>query len=1098
MNLASLFILFLWMCTGVHAQWREDFSLEPFQAYAPWKGDLSYWTQETGWLKSQGPAVSGTCIRLERAISAGPDMELRFLAHLLFATSSNNYMEVELEDSLSMSSLVIKLGGTPDEVSVYYRRQGSDSLLIDGMDKRLGSSTSNLIGVRFRRLSEWVSLEIGIQGDTNSWIREGLATLKEIHPHTLRIRACYSASNAAKFFLDALYFGAPELDTLLPDLVSVYDRDSVNWVLEWSEGMDTLKGTIRDANGNFVAFSWMNSRELGCYINGNVSRPLLLTGFSDVPGNRAKDTLLALHFVRYTFREIQISEIFSDPSPPAGLPEVEWLELYHGGTQKRQLKDFKLADLSSTFVFPEFDLDPGTYLILTSTGNCAVLALYGNCLELGFSSSFLNNSGDRLFLQNRQGDTLEWLEYSDQWHDDVLKRNGGYSLEKRDPLNSCLNDDQNFITSTELAGGTPGKRNSVDERISDTVPPFMVSFELIGPARVDMVFNESIDTDKAKFYLNGDSLPLMQIGPVLYRVNLSVPLPDEARIQYDGTLFHLEDCSGNRNSQSIAFRYAIPQIPAPHELIFTEVLFKPDTDQVPFIEVYNRGEKAQSLAGSSVLYEKKELFLGKRLLYPGETLVLCRPADTVYFTGIPYLAPGAMPVLNSRSGQLALKNVKGDLLDFVHYSDTQFRSWPQKAMGYSLQRLDSTRACSYPGDWAASAAYGGDPGVHSFTQVSHAMITPKLQEIYPESESHLRLRFSAPLKTGQPDIRILDAWGSLVSWDLVGNDFRGWLLEWSDSLKNAQSYRLEISGLRGCNGEIMPKQELDFRLPETATALRINEILADPPGDDPDYVELYNAGTGAIDLKGMKLGNLNADGSLKEQFLIAPEGYLLMPGAYVVLTEAQHRLPVLYGYYDESKVRVMESLPSFPNTEGTVVVLDAFGNLLDSFRYSEKFHSLILLNTEGVSLERINASLVAEQANNWTSASASCNFGTPGRKNSQSREIVLPGRRFWEFYSSTFSPDGDGFEDMALLVYDGLDPGSFVTINVYTPGGQQVYEWANNLPCGSSGTLKWEGRDTQGQELADGPYTVLIVWTDVAGISKKERLVLVKASLLHD
>ncbi|MHB1278471.1 MAG: lamin tail domain-containing protein [Bacteroidia bacterium] len=1097
MNLSSLFILFLWMCTGVHAQWREDFSLEPFQAHAPWKGDLSYWTQEQGWLKSQGPAVSGTCIRLERAITSDTDFELRFLAHLMFATSSNNYLEMELEDSLSKSSIVIVLGGTPDEVSVFFRRQGSDSLLIDGVDKRLGSS-SNLIAVRLRQITRSITLDLGIQGDTNSWVTEGKGSLKEIHPQTLRVRACYSASNAAKFFLDAIYFGVPDIDTLIPGLVSVYDVDSVNWHLEWSEGMDTTKGRIKDVNEIDVAFSWVNTREMRCDVKANTGLPVSLSGFEDASGNPSADTALALRFVPYSFREIQITEIFPDPSPPAGLPEVEWLELYNAGSQRRQLKNFKLADLSASFVFPEIELDPGAFLIITAVGNCSLLASYGDCLELGFSSSFLNNSGDRLFLQNRQGDTLEWLEYSDQWHDDVLKRNGGYSLEKKDPLNKCLKEEENFATSAALTGGTPGQVNSMDERIYDTIAPFVLNFELIGPSRMDVVFNESIDADKANFFFQGDSLPLTQTGPALYRINLPFLLPDNARLEYHGTLIHLQDCEGNTNNQALIFRYAIPVIPAPHELIFTELHFRPNVGQAGFIEVYNRGNKAQSLAGTAVIYEEKAFFPGKRLLYPSEALILCKEADTPYFSGMPYLAVKAMPVLNSKSGHLALKNVNGALLDAVHYSDSQFQSWPQKAMGYSLQRMDSTRACSYPGDWKASAVYGGEPGVHRFIVVYNDPIIPRLQEIYPESKRHLRLRFSAPIETDQPEIRLLEAWGSPVNWDLVSNDFRSWLLEWSDSLMSGQLYRVEISGLGGCNGEIMPKQELDIRLPERAAAIRINEILTDPIGDDPDYVELYNAGAEAVDLKGMTLCNLNADGSLKEQFPISTGGYLLMPGAYVVLTEAHHRLYSLYNFYDESRVRIMKDLPSFPNTEGAVVVLDSFGNVLDSFHYSDMFHSPILLNTEGVSLERINPDVTTDQSNNWTSASASSNFGTPGRKNSQSRDIPASGEKYWKLVSPTFSPDGDGFEDLALLVYDKLEPGSHVSINVFNPGGQQVCEWTNNLPCGSSGTLKWEGYDALGQPLPEGPYVISIVWTNPHGRSKRERLVLVKAAPLND
>ncbi|HCS19301.1 MAG TPA: hypothetical protein DIW47_01855 [Bacteroidetes bacterium] len=1098
MNRTILILLFLFLCPVVGAQWREDFSLEPFHVYAPWKGDLIYWTQEEGRLKSQGPAVSGSCIRLERGVTAGPDMELRFLAHLLLATSSNNYMEIELEDSLYRSSIVVRLGGTPDEVSVYYRSQGSDSVVIDGVDKRLGSSSSNLIAIRLRQIAGTISLDLGIQGDTNSWVLEGKGSLKEIHPQTLRIRACYSSSNAGKFFLDAIYFGHPDIDTLLPGLVSVYDLDSLNWLLTWSEGMDTTKGRFKDINGLDVAFSWLNTREMYCEIKSNAGLPVALSGFEDASGNPSADTALALHFVPYNFREIQITELFPDPSPPAGLPEVEWLELYNGGTQKRQLKNFTLSDLSASFVFPEFEIEPGAFLILTAAGNCSLMASYGDCLELGFSNSFLNNSGDRLLLQNRQGDTLEWLNYTDQWHDDVLKRSGGYSLEKQDPLNPCLMEEENFTSSPALSGGTPGKVNSSDQRIYDTIAPFVLGFELIGPSRIDVQLNEAIDTLQARFCIFSDSLVLRTLSPAHYRVNLPAPLPDDARMEYQVSLSHLEDCEGNRSSETLAFRYAIPEIPAPHELIFTEIHFKPNTGQAGFIEVYNLGDKAQSLAGTALTYGEKEFFLGNRLLYPSEALILCKETDTSYFSGIPYLALKAMPVLNSKSGQLALKNVNGVLLDAVSYSESQFQSWPQKAMGYTLQRQDSTRACSYPGDWQASAVYGGEPGVHSFIVVDNAPIIPQLQEIYPESKRHLRIRFSSPIQTEQPEISIMDASGSPVNWELAGNDFRSWMLEWSDSLQDGQGYRIEISGISGCNGESMLKQVLEFRLPESVSALRINEILSDPIGDDPDYVELFNAGTEAIDLKGMKLCNLNADGSLKEQYTISFEGYLLMPGAYVVLTEAHHRLNSLYNFYDEGRVRIMKNFPSFPNSEGVIVVLDSFGTIADSFRYSEKFHSQILLNTEGVSLERIDPEITADPANNWTSASASSNFGTPGRKNSQSREVSVTPKKYWKLVSATFSPDGDGFEDLALLVYDKLDPGSHVSINVYNPGGQEVCEWTNNLPCGSSGTLKWEGYDALGQPLPNGPYIICIVWTNPDGQSKRERLVLVKASPLND
>jgi hypothetical protein len=166
--------------------------------------------------------------------------------------------------------------------------------------------------------------------------------------------------------------------------------------------------------------------------------------------------------------------------------------------------------------------------------------------------------------------------------------------------------------------------------------------------------------------------------------------------------------------------------------------------------------------------------------------------------------------------------------------------------------------------------------------------------------------------------------------------------------------------------------------------------------------------------------------------------------------------------------------------------------VLDSFVYDAKMHSPFFTQTEGVSLERISPQEATNNPSNWTSASATVRLGTPGRKNAQFREKA-ESEEHWQLWSGTFSPDGDGHEDLALLSYQGLEPGSHATVQVYSLAGNFLFEWVNNWPCGSSGSLSWDGRDRYEQVLPTGPYLVWIAWVEPTGKQRQEKKILVKA-----
>lgn len=996
------------------AQWRSDFNTGDLEKDF-WIG-AENWTIDNGRLRSNGPALSGTCILLSREVLADSLFELRFWANPMLATSSNNFMEMILDEGDDGDALVIKLGGTADEVSLFRRRNQTDSLLIDGEDRRIASSSNNPIAVRLRTGEGEITLDIGLQGDTLSWLNEGHCQYPFFQPKRLSIRACYSAANAQKFFLDALYLGPHEIDTI--DYSQVY-----------------------------------------------------------VPN----------------FKEIIITELMPDPSPSRGLPELEYIELYNASNQLILLKDFVLTDLTSSHVFPQYIFPSQSYLILTSTGNCTFFKDHGPCLELSISQSFLNNAGDVLTLMAPNGDTIEFLEYSDKWYGSIALAEGGYSLEKIDYLNPCVPNYLNYRASISGMGGTPGMDNSIQSVLIDSLPPQLLSFQVWEGRMLKLELNEKLEPPFGALILNQDTLPVLHESEQWYYVLFKEPLPDDARLNHTAALIGLTDCSGNTGKLDLTFRYAVPVQAAPHQLVFTEVMFRPGNDYRPFIEIHNRSLKAINLQGVKLIAREREVPLSPQILFPGANLIICRTADTLAFSGLPYQASSSLLTLDNRFGEISLWNEEGQLLDYFHYSDTFFTIDQMNAQGHSLERTHTTFPCAYQTEWKPSNKRGGSPG-RQIIESGEERRQLRLLSVLPLGSQTLILRFSLPLNGEMPTLQISQSQGYPLSWKQSGKDFNTWELVWSEDFQPGKSYDLNLHEVWGCNGEMAYNQRLVFRLPGENHRLLINEILFDPFGDEPDYVELYNAGEDAVDLKSFQLGNMKQDGIIDQFINLSTEGYLLMPGGYVVITERTHQLARRYRAFREERVLIVSSLPSFPNSSGAVILLDSTGKVLDSFRYDSKMHNKHLNDPEGVSLERIDPEKLSHFSSNWTSASANENHGTPGRINSQHRQVFAEEKKNWQLYSASFSPDGDGFEDLAILSYQNIEPGSVATIKVHTLGGQTVYQWANNFPIGNSGTFQWEGLDDYGIELPSGPYLLIIQCQLANGQTSTERLVLVKAS----
>ena len=340
--------------------------------------------------------------------------------------------------------------------------------------------------------------------------------------------------------------------------------------------------------------------------------------------------------------------------------------------------------------------------------------------------------------------------------------------------------------------------------------------------------------------------------------------------------------------------------------------------------------------------------------------------------------------------------------------------------------------------------------------------------------------------------------GNPIYIDLNEPDYKSLTLEFSNAFENNILYILEISGgITDCAGnEISEGNTAQFSIPELPEEndIVINEILFNPLPDRVDFVEIYNRSEKTIDLAKVLIASFDdeeMDFSSIER--ITTEGYLIFPEEYLVLTENPERVKQDYVTTNPDGFVQVDNLPSYNDDEGRVMLLDEQQNIIDNVEYSEDMHFALLATNEGVSLERINYNRPSDDKTNWHSASELVGFATPAYENSQFMEsenleddvTVEP---------EVFSPDNDGFEDIANINFTFDEPGYVANIKIFDSRGRLIRYLANNQLLGIDGVITWDGLDDKSQKAPVGIYVVFIEVFDLEGNVKQYKKSIVLAA----
>lgn len=266
-----------------------------------------------------------------------------------------------------------------------------------------------------------------------------------------------------------------------------------------------------------------------------------------------------------------------------------------------------------------------------------------------------------------------------------------------------------------------------------------------------------------------------------------------------------------------------------------------------------------------------------------------------------------------------------------------------------------------------------------------------------------------------------------------------------------------------------------------------NELLPNPFAGGSEYFELYNRSDRSLPLSGLSVAVRKTDGTLNTRYPLSSINTLIEPDGYVVLTKSIERVADFYMVTSPAALFEISKLPILANTSSTLVLFRTEdGTIIDEVSYSSKWHASSVKDQKGVALERIDPEAETQSPSNWTSASATAGYGTPGYRNSQS-DISFPNEP--DKPTGIEAPEWVPGSKHYKITYYLDQPGYSCRAFVFNTIGQRVAEIANHELLGLSGELTWDGASLAGSHLRTGVYIFYAELYHTSGTVKRYKQV---------
>jgi hypothetical protein len=742
MAMKTLLICFLFFPLCGMTQFTDQFLDSNFSHHPTWIGDSASFGVSSSY-QLQLNAKSGTKLaHLATRSKAIERASWEWYTSLHFNPSSSNFVNIWL---VSVSPQIdqmpqgyfVKIGGTEDEVSLYYNNGIKSSKIIDGKNQRLNMNPVTVrIKVERKQNGQW-SLYSDSSGSFTYSLEGSVFHDSLSYSKWFGVQCAYTSSRSNSFYFDDFIVqGLPYIDTFPPQLDTLVVLSEKSLLLTFNEAMDTSSSLwhrcvvnkgIGSPNGVFFTNNDYKTLRLSFNVPflHNEEHLLTIPVVQDTSGNYQKDIKLVFKFqhgVSAHFQDVVFNEVMVDPSPSQGLPEEEYIELYNRSTKTISLFNWTLSDPTVEVAFPNVLMSPNEYLIICDIKSEKDFKHAGKTIGVE-SFPNLNNTSDILWLKDSSGQLIAHLHYDQDWYGDPAKSQGGWSLEKIDAMNNCPFS-ANWKAATAASGGTPGKLNS----ISLTAPHEQAQVQAVevwDGNLLSLLLTTFIDTallSSSSFLIENVVIENWGFDTEKMRLRLYLKdrlLPGRHRLE----ILDLSDCYGRQHDPQ-SFFFFVPSAPQPNDVVINEILFNPETGGSDYVELFNRSSKILDLRawriGNGHIDEdstrySKQLTSDPYLLFPKEYVVLTRDSISLqqyYPWGSPRkILRTDLPTFPDNDGEVTIY-VKNSVLDRFRYAHTMHFPMLKNVEGVSLERVHYDRSTTDLTNWhsASSLAGFGTPG----------------------------------------------------------------------------------------------------------------------------------------------------------------------------------------------------------------------------------------------------------------------------------------------------------------------------------------------------------------------------------------------------
>ncbi|MCX7763190.1 MAG: lamin tail domain-containing protein [Candidatus Kryptonium sp.] len=745
---------------------------------------------------------------------------------------------------------------------------------------------------------------------------------------------------------------------------------------------------------------------------------------------------------------VVINEIMN--APQGGEPE--WIEILNFSSEPINLKNWKISNRNTstkyTITSTDYILQPDSYAVITRSDTIFYFhSIPSKVFILSRMPTFLfRNDSDAVVIFDSTDDIVDSVYYKRTW---VVS---GYSIERIYP-NGNSNLRSTWGTSVDPKRGTPGRKNSIMAKYNDVA---MKTFT-IEPSQVFQgqpfkvkatVYNIGIRTAenlKVEFYvdLNKNSIfnedekggettisqHIESTDSTSFEINISGLISGDYQSLLKVVFSPDEDTTNNSVRKSISI---LPPPLSFNSIVINEIMYAPISPESEWIEIYNRTGTSINLKNWRIGDSQTLRTINIDFILNPNDYVVLSSRDTI--TSIyPWLRDRAnkilvisLPAFNNDEDAVRIYDQYGNLIDSVYYFSSMGGT-----NGFSLERISPDKPSNLASNWGTSKSpFRATPLLkNSLTQKNKDLTITSIQHSKPALKSNpveinifvKNIGISA-IKDFTVKLFNDENTDKLPQQnELIGEKISNLNLAPGDSINLnfyftpgfVKSYNL-IATVSHPEDEDTLNNTLHSRLEISypSGTLLISEVMFAPIGDEPEWIEIYNASKDIVNLKNWKIADV------ADNITITKNDFFILPNQYLVLSKDSSIL----SFYPTSLNVLTLSLPTLNNLGDAVVIYDHTGFKIDSLFYYGNW------GKTGFSIERIDFEEPTTDSSNWSIPSDSVK-ATPSRENSSKRKNFDLKIQSVEIPSSI--DQGEILRVLLTVQNFGLQPVNEFSIKVY-------------------------------------------------------------------